>query len=233
MHFRLTKTVKTLLIINIVVFVVQHTIDQYLGGGFITLFGLITNGVYVDLKIWQIITYCFLHGDVMHLFLNMLMLVFVGSEIESIWGVKRFLKFYFFCALVAGFMYMIIQLTLGIGGLRVPMIGASGAIYGLLIAYGILFGERVILFMLLFPMKAKQFIWILIGIEFLSTFFSHTEGAALSSICHLSGMGAGFIYLRSMAFILSKKRIKKVKRKKSDHLNLIVDNDENDKPYWH
>jgi membrane associated rhomboid family serine protease len=114
------------------------------------------------------------------------------------------------------------------------MVGASGAIYGCLMAYGLLFGERVLLFMMLFPMKAKHFIWVLAGVEFLSTVFSGRGG--LSSAAHIGGMLAGVGYLwftRNRAGSRPKARAPAAGRKfalpsKKKHLKLIVDNDSDD-----
>ena len=98
------------------------------------------------------------------------MLAFIGWELESVWGTPRFLRFYFFCSVSAGMLYLFLASSSCTGsGLDTPMIGASGAIYGLLVAYGLIFGERVMLFMMLFPMKAKHFVWVLGLIEFMTT----------------------------------------------------------------
>jgi membrane associated rhomboid family serine protease len=168
----------------------------------------------------------------MHLFFNLLMLAFIGSEIEAAWGRARFLRYYFFCATAAGLAYLLIQLFIGSGeGLHVPMVGASGAIYGLLIAYGLLFGERVMLFMMLFPMKAKHFVWVLAGIELLTGIYSSRGG--LSSVAHLGGMLAGFIYLWGKASIIvyrrrreEEKRSPGTRKRRSKHLKLMINNDQ-------
>jgi membrane associated rhomboid family serine protease len=228
MQFRLTKTIKILLIINVVLFIIQKTSDMYMGGDFVGTFGLTPQKAVLQFWIWQLGTYAFLHGDVMHLFINMLMLVFIGTEIEIAWGRSRFLRYYFFCAVSAGVVYLILQLMVH-SDLRTPMVGASGAIYGLLMAYGIMFGERILLFMLIFPMKAKHFIWVLAGIEFMSTFFSgHSRG--LSAVAHLAGMGAGFFYLWAQTFLAQRARQEKVRKpsgRDRKHLKLVINNDPN------
>ncbi|MBN21979.1 MAG: rhomboid family intramembrane serine protease [Bdellovibrionaceae bacterium] len=238
--FRLTPVIKVLLIANFIVFVVQHTSDQYMNGNFIGIFGLIPSRVVFDFFVWQPITYMFLHGDVSHLVLNMLMLLFIGSELEALWGPKKFLTYYFVCGVSAGVVYLLMQVFIS-GGLGVPMVGASGGIFGLLTAYGILFSERQLLFMMLFPLKAKQFVWLLAGIEFMTLAFSRSGG--LSSVAHLTGMGAGFLYLWGRTWYLAKMRLgrgvghgpswlkkakplkSKNKKKRKSHLSLVVDND--------
>ena len=236
-YFKLTRSVKFLLVANFAVFLIQHISDRFLGGNFIGVFGLVPAGFVLDFRLWQIVTYAFLHGDVMHLFLNLLMLLFIGGELESAWGTKRFLKFYFFCSTCAGIAYLLMQaVIIGGSGMFVPMVGASGAIYGLLMAYGLVFGERVLLFMLLFPMKAKHFVWILAGVEFMTTLFS--PGGGLSSVAHLAGMGAGFLYLWGRAtwrarkalqgLMPGRKRRRRKPRKGDPDLRLVVSNESPD-----
>ena len=239
MQMRLSPTVKILVIACFVVFLVQQTTDLFFGGHLLAFFGLVPRGFMFEGRIWQIFTYSFLHADPLHLILNMMMLAFVASDLEFQWGRARFLKYYFFCATSAGLLYLLLQLWLwGGSGIETPMVGASGAIYGCLMAYGILFGERVLLFMMLFPMKAKHFIWVLAGVEFLSTVFSGRGG--LSSAAHIGGMLAGLGYLWVQSRILAARRNDSKggsKKKptsrfgmpaKKKHLKLIVDNKDGD-----
>jgi membrane associated rhomboid family serine protease len=155
------------------------------------------------------------------------MLVFIGSELEASWGMARFLRYYFMCAMAGGVFYLLLQLL--VWRADVPMVGASAGIYGLLMAYGLIFGERVMLFMMLFPMKAKHFVWILAAVEFLSGVFSGRGG--LASVAHLGGMVAGFGLLWGRAaWTVAKRgraerqqRDQKTKRRKSaKHLKLVV-----------
>ena len=235
MPMRLTPAVKGILIACVAAFLIQQTADQFFGGNLLGWFGLIP-AAFAQGKIWQLFTYPFLHADVMHLFLNMLMLVFIGAELEAVWGSARFLRFYFLCSSAGGLLYLILQMFVWKGeGLHVPMVGASGAIYGLLMAYGLLFGERMLLFMLLFPMKAKYFVWILAALQLFTTVFSGRQG--LSGAAHLGGMAAGFGYLwiRASLVVAKKSRIvkkwmdpdvaKKMKRRKASKLKLVIDNE--------
>lgn len=245
MLIRLTRSVKVLMIACFVAFIVQQTADRFWSAGLLEIFGLVPSSFVLGHRFWQLFTYAFLHADVMHLFFNLMMLAFIGGELESIWGSAKFLRFYFFCTVSAGVFYLILQLLFLRGaGLHAPMVGASGGIYGLLMAYGLIFSERVMLFMMLFPMKAKHFIWVLAGIEFMSTVFSAHGG--LSSFAHLGGMVAGFSYLwgRSAWTVWKKRRAnsrqisqKEKKRKASEHLRLVIDNekvDKDEKPkIWH
>jgi len=240
MPIRLTRTVKALLIIQFAMFVVQQTADRFFDTNLQGILGLVPAGFLLEHRIWQILTYGFLHAEVMHVALNMMMLAFIGPELEAVWGRARFLKYYFLCQFGAGAAYLLLQLLVrGDGMLHVPMIGSSGAIYGLLVAFGLLFGERVMLFMLLFPMKAKHFVLVLAGIEFFSTVFSR---AGLSGVAHLGGMATGFAYLwgRAAFSIWQRNRAaspKKPKKRKSSHLKLVINNEEDDQEdepkTWH
>jgi membrane associated rhomboid family serine protease len=137
---------------------------------------------------------------------------------------------------MAGLFYMFVQLVIPHQPyLALPMVGASGGIYGLLLAYGLLFPDREMLFMMLFPLKAKQFVWLLAGIEFLTALFSGQGG--LGAFAHLSGMGAGFVYLwlESKGFQLRKMNQQKARKKSSSHLRLVKGDEEDEKPprTWH
>jgi len=238
---RLTPGVKTLLIIYGVVFLLQQTIDTFFGGGLLYTFGLVPAEFVIHHRFYQLFTYSFFHAEVLHVFFNCLMLAFIGPDIESTWGRTKFLQYYFFCILSSGLIYLLFMMFKEVG-LTAPMVGASGGLYGLLIAYGLIFGERTMLFMMLFPMKAKHFVWILAAIEFMTTAFSRGGGTA--GVAHLGGMGAGFCYLWVRATLSIKRRQKakgelqgfsralqklkalnpNSKRKASNHLKLIINN---------
>ena len=244
MQIQLTKGVKWILISCFAAFVVQQTSDQFFDGNLLNWFALVPSGFMIGHRVWQIITYSFLHADVMHLFLNMLMLAFFAPELEARWGTPRFLRYYFVCAMGAGIVYLMMQVFFLSGGggqaLQTPMVGASGAIYGVLLAYGIIFSERTLAFMMLFPMKAKHFIWLMALVELMATVYS--SRSPLSGLAHLGGMATGFVFLWGQAvFIVMKKRQKENQgagrgqkpstKKRSEHLRLIVNKDgRNDPP---
>lgn len=242
---RISPTVKLMAIVCFVGFIVQQSVDRFAGGNLQGFFGLVPAAFMNQGYLWQLFTYPFMHGDPLHLFLNLMMLVFIGSDLEYLWGRRKFILFYFFCSSFAGVLYLLLQLWVyGGDGLFTPMVGASGAIYGLLMAYGILFGERVMLFMMLFPMKAKHFIWILALVEFMTTVFSGRSG--LSSAAHIGGMvaGLGFVWterqtkLRGTMNQLFSATKNAKKPAKKGHLKLVSnkksDDDRNDDPKtWH
>ena len=105
----------------------------------------------------------------------------------------------------------------------IPVVGSSGAVYGLLVAYGIIHSERMMLFMMVFPMKAKYFVLLLAGVEFVTTVFGSRSGVA--NLAHLGGMLAGFGALTAIAYKRSRARRPAVKRRRKKHLKLVINND--------
>jgi len=154
-------------------------------GKIIILFGLVPHFITHKFYLWQFVTYMFLHGSLMHLFFNMFALFIFGSELLKLWGTKRFLQYYFFTGIGAGLCAYIFTNT--------PTIGASGAVFGLLLAYGIAFPNRMLLVFFVIPMKAKYFVIIFGAIELLSSITSYADGIA--HIAHLGGMIFGAIFL--------------------------------------
>ncbi|MFZ9595255.1 MAG: rhomboid family intramembrane serine protease [Bdellovibrionia bacterium] len=235
MPIRLTPAVKWTAVLCFVTFLIQQTGDQFFGTHLLEVLGLTFSGVMHRLQVWQILTYSLVHLDVMHLFFNLLMLAFVGSELEQTWGTPRFIRYSLFCVLGSALLYLLIQSVFGHHW--APLVGVSGGIYGLLMAYGLLFGDRVLLFMMLFPMKAKHMIWILACIELMNSVFS--SGSAVAGLAHLGGMAAGLAYFwgqrgwRSMSWAktwsgASQKRSSKFhsrsgqkKRRQAQHLKLV------------
>jgi membrane associated rhomboid family serine protease len=190
---------------------------------------------------WQLFTYSFLHASMFHLLFNLLVIWTVGSELESLWGSRTFTAFYVVCALGAALTHGGFAL-LGIGGgPETPVIGSSGVVYGLLLAYGILFGERTMYFFMLFPMQARFFVLLLGAVELVSSVFSGRDG--VSHLAHLGGMVAGFGCLAAMALWKKRQRLaaatdhvskeRKKRLKKAGHLRLVPGSEEEDEPkHW-
>jgi membrane associated rhomboid family serine protease len=160
--------------------------------GLVTFFGLRPADVVLEGRIWQLATYMFLHGNVGHVLFNMLALWMFGSDLERDWGTRRFLNFYFFCGVGAGLCDVTARLILGDG--QIPTIGASGAIYGILLAFGLLYPHRRIYLWFVLPIPARIFALILGAIAFLSAFGG--RGSNVAHIAHLGGMVFGYFYLR-------------------------------------
>jgi membrane associated rhomboid family serine protease len=152
-------------------------------------FGLRPYDVTHRLLLWQPVSYLFLHFGFFHLVFNLFALWMFGSELERTWGPRRFLTYFFVTGIGAAVFDVLLQpsaITITVGN--------SGAIYGVLLAYGILFPDRPILLWLLIPVKAKWFVLIMGLIEFVSSFSN--PGSTVSHIAHLGGMLVGFLYLR-------------------------------------
>jgi membrane associated rhomboid family serine protease len=140
---------------------------------------------------WQVLSYTFLHGDLGHLFFNMLGLWMFGSELERIWGQKRYIQFLVASALAAALVQILWTMVVGS---RVPTVGASGALFGLLLAFGMLFPNRMIVPLIPpIPMKAKYFVAIFGGLELLLGFMG---GSGVAHFAHLGGMLGGFLMIR-------------------------------------
>lgn len=139
---------------------------------------------------WQLVTYMFMHGGFMHLLFNMIALWMFGMELENIWGAKKFLTYYLLCGVGAGLSNLLIApLFTDVG----PTVGASGAIYGILIAFGMMFPERPIFVYLILPIRAKFFVLIYVLLE---VYFGVTGTAdGVAHFAHLGGAAVGCIYI--------------------------------------
>src|SRR5579884_3210364 len=148
--------------------------------------------------IWQVITYSLLHAGVMHVLINMLMLWMFGAQEEMDWGPKKFLEFYLFCIFGAALTTIAIAYS-PIRGVNpgTATIGASGGVYGVLMAFGMLYGDReIFMFPLPFMMKAKYMVAIMIFLVIIATFQPSQGGIA--NFAHLGGLFFGFIYVKFM-----------------------------------
>jgi len=184
-----TRTVKLLIAINVGVFLIQ-SITHLLGSNFIdAYFGLVPAFVTHDYMIWQLVTYMFLHGGVFHIFFNMLTLFMFGNDLERYWGTSRFLNYYLITGIGAGLCSWLVAVNS-----PTITIGASGAIYGLLLAYGMLYPNRIVYLNFLLPVKVKWLVIIMGAIAFFSSISGSESGVA--NIAHLGGMLVGFLFLR-------------------------------------
>ena len=197
-----TVAIKALIIINIGMYLLQIITSSQLD--MVRIFGLSTQTIWP--LIWQPITYMFMHGGFWHVAINMFVLWMFGSELENIWGRNEFLKYYFFTGVGAG----IIWLFFNIGGSSAILIGASGAVYGILMAYGMIFPNRTVYVYFLFPVKVKWFVMFVGAIAFISSMGTSSN---ISHLTHLSGMLLGYLYLhfsgqwRNISFNFRKKII--------------------------
>jgi membrane associated rhomboid family serine protease len=191
----ITPAVKWLLIANIVVFLVDKLASDPRATGltlFEKLFALNPASPLLIIQLWRLITYQFLHGDFFHILYNMLCLFFLGPVLERHWGTKKFFTFYLSCGIAGGVFYILLVV---IGFLTpMPLIGASGAVLGVLTACAILF-PRIIIFFFFFPMPIRVVAIILICIASVTIL---SKGAnAGGEAAHLAGIAAGAFYVLS------------------------------------
>ena len=200
---RVTPVVKWFLIINIVVFVVCFLIRPIRNLVF-TWFSVYPADLAMCLQLWRLVTYQFLHSvnGFGHIFANMLVLYFFGPMLERLWGSKKFAIFYLVCGAMGGVLYPLLACS---GWLDVgPLIGASGAIFGLLAAGAILFPNLTVYVMFIFPMRLVVVAIILAAISAMTLFSGVNAGGEAA---HLAGMAAGAVY------VLSQGRVGKFKVK--------------------
>jgi membrane associated rhomboid family serine protease len=140
---------------------------------------------------WQAVSYGFLHGSMFHLFFNMLGLWMFGSELERLWGARRYQTFLLAGVLAAAAAQLLVT---WLSGSRVPTVGASGALFALLLAFGMLFPNRTIVPLFPpIPMKARTFVLIFGGLEL---FMGFTGRTGIAHFAHLGGMVGGFLMIR-------------------------------------
>jgi membrane associated rhomboid family serine protease len=185
--------IKQLLIANVVVYVAQQ-----LRPGLTELFSVRPITVWQDGYLWQPFTYMWLHGSLGHIAMNLFSLWMFGSPLALAWGAKRFLRFYLVCGVGAGFViaswpYLAFWIGMsGIQSLGAYTLGASGAIYGVLLAYSFTWPDRTI--MLIFPPVAFRAIWLIPGLFVMTLLMD--PGGNVSHVGHLGGALVGWIYLQ-------------------------------------
>jgi len=188
----LPRAVKALLIANISVFVVTALLPN-LGNVLYQWFGLIPYLVNHRLMVWQFFTYMFLHGGMGHIFFNMFALWMFGAELEYNWGHRDFLKYYFICGVGGGLLVWLTSFV-GLSNPFVPTIGASGAIFGLLVAYGLMWPDRLIFIWGILPMKALHLVILFGAIDILSGLSN--AGGNIAYFAHVGGGLIGLLYLK-------------------------------------
>ena len=181
-----TDAIKTLISINFGIFILQSISSSEMM--FFSNFGLVPKLVWSQLKIWQPFTYMFFHGDIWHVLINMFVLWMFGSELERVWGKKNFLRFYFVTGVGSGLGTMIFGLQS-----MTPVVGASGAVYGVLLAYGVIFPNRTVYLYGIIPIKS---FWFVIGIGVIAFISSFNNVSNISHLTHLFGMIIGYLYLK-------------------------------------
>ena len=184
---------QALLIGNVVIFLLQQSAGMALFEWFALWPPTAGPSVGPGFQLWQLVTYSFLHGGLAHIFFNMFALYMFGSDIERLFGSRFFAAYYFVAVLAAAICHLVV--TAWMGGPPLPTVGASGGVYGLLLAYGLYFPNRQL--MLLFPpipMRARTFVIVYAILELVLGVTGTAAGIA--HFAHLGGMLGGYLMIR-------------------------------------
>ena len=187
----LSTVLKALIGANVAMFLVTTFAQEV-----VRFLGLVPTDVIHQFRVWQLVTYMFLHGGIFHIVFNMLALWMFGAELERIWGTRYFLKFYFITGVGAGVLTVLFSLLpfeFAQSIHRSIIIGASGAIYGLLLAYALYFPDRPIYMYFVFPIPAKIFVAIMGAIAFFS---SLSDAGGVANATHLGGLLVAYLFLK-------------------------------------
>ncbi|MCX6831480.1 MAG: rhomboid family intramembrane serine protease [candidate division Zixibacteria bacterium] len=182
----ITPGIMYLLVANTAIFILQMAMPN---AGLARTFGLVPYDITHRFTLWQPVSYMFLHGGFFHIFFNMLTLWMFGSDLERQWGTREFLKFYFIAGIGAGIITFLLTLNS-----TVPTIGASGAIFAVLVAFAVLYPNRVVYVWFLFPVKVKYLVMAMIGIGVFAAWSQSHDGIA--HFTHLGGAAIGYLYLK-------------------------------------
>lgn len=219
----MTPAVKAIIIANVAVFLLTVALPELVIG----YLGLSPAAILERGWIWQLVTYLFVHSpsSLMHIVFNMLAVWMFGVDLERRWGTIGFAKFYFVAGVGAGICTVLASLApfaWADATYRSVTVGASGAVYGLLMAWALLFPYREILFMFIFPLQARTFVLIVGAIAFLSAVGA--SGTGVSNLAHLGGLLAAWLYLKGpgdlrqeIRYRLTKWRMDRMRRKFDVH----------------
>jgi membrane associated rhomboid family serine protease len=186
-NFLFKKAVNLLIGINLVCFVVFNLFPVL---PWFLIFGLVPRYLFSRGQVWRLGTYLFVHASLWHVLVNMLMLWFFGPVLENIWGRRKFITFYLFTGLGAG----LCSAVFAVGSL-VPVVGASGAIFGILAAFAVLYPDKEVLLFFVFPVKMKYAVIFLVGINLWGALSS--PGTDTAYLAHLGGGLLGLLYVKN------------------------------------
>ena len=196
----MTPAIRMLLYANIAICVVTSLLPDDVRGAIVNLAGLTPEHVIHDLWIWQVVTYLFLHAALQasfsHILFNMLNLWMFGVELERRWGTQAFLRYYFITGIGAGVTTILVGLLLAKPNVvfNIPTVGASGAVYAVILAWALVFPDRTLMFMMMFPLPARVYAALMAAIAFYSAFGS--TGSGIAHFTHLGGLVVGYLYLK-------------------------------------
>jgi membrane associated rhomboid family serine protease len=228
----ITKLNKLILIITGACFIVASILKAIGAFSLVKILGLSGNGLFNGL-IYQLVTYPFVEIQLMSVIFNSLVVWFIGSELEMQWGTKVYLRFLLLTVVGVGLIFSLVNLIFffGTSVYFASLHGLSGINFALLIAYSLLYPDRPMAFMMIFPMRARTFCWILAGIEAYMAIFS----SLTTSWAHLLAMGFSFLIIHFQSNPLIKKALHTSWKSRSTgkkHLYVVKDEDQKPPKYW-
>jgi membrane associated rhomboid family serine protease len=226
----MTPAVKLILILNVGMFLLTMAAPVTV----IILLGLTPSAVIEQARVWQLVTYLFVHSPTSfgHILFNMLAVWMFGVDLERRWGTPFFVKFYFVCGVGAAICTMLAAFLPFDATARLydtRTIGASGAVYGLLMAWALIFPHREILFMFIFPLKARVFVLIVGAIAFFSAL--NASGGPVASLAHLGGLLAGWLFLQGPRGLIMELR-RQVARRRMEQMRRRFNVHKGGRDYW-
>lgn len=230
---QLSKINKLIIIVSVAFFILSSILEKTTNASLLSYMSLSARGLFNG-HVYQLITFPFIEKSFMAILFNGLIIWFVGSDLEVLWGRKLYIQFLLTCSISTALIYVLI--TAGIMGdvlsMSFPLFGLNSICYGLLGAYAIIYADRQFSFMMLFPMKAMWFCALLGGIQLYSAIFSTYSKSAWA---HLAGLVFGISFLRIKSYLVAKKRqdldINKKKKINKSHLHIVKDDDDKPKFY--
>jgi membrane associated rhomboid family serine protease len=222
----ITPVLKVMMITCGSIFLIQQIMEIVYPGFLEVYFGLSYLGFFNELRIWQIATYMFLHGGWFHILFNLIGLWMFAGELESLWGSRRFLFYYLLTGIGAGVFILLMNYYVYAQYRMSPItIGASGAIYGILLAYGVTWPNRKVLLYFVIPVKIKYLVMVFGLIEFFGTLSSVSDNPGnISHIGHLGGLITGAIYLLGRSRFFQTKAVSSRLKKASNPLTKKIHN---------
>jgi len=194
---RTPPVIKTLLIINVAVFVLQRFVGRdWANHNFGIFLPTLARGY-----IWQFLTYAFMHGDTMHILFNMFVLWMFGREVEPVLGRRRFLTFYLTAAVFAGMLYILFDIAQRLfveNHFSLPCVGASGAVMAVVMAYALYWPNRRVLFMFIFPMRIRTLVTLVVVMQFVGILDVRSN---VAHFAHLGGLLWGLLFVRYLPVV--------------------------------
>ena len=200
----ISTAIKALIFLNVAVFAAMFVLPGDIARNLTETLGLVPSYVLENWSVWRFATYMFVHAGPMHILFNMLTLWMFGTELERIWGTRFFVKFYFVCGIGAAVITVLVSLLPFAPThqlYRSNIVGASGAVYGLLLAYALYFPNRQIYMYFVFPIPVRIFVLIMGGLAFMSAMSDN--GGGVANATHLGGLLVAYVYLKGLRMRLS------------------------------